>query len=175
MDIAMYITEFIKSLPILATFILTCMGILTWTYGFREVWNKGFKNPWIQIKPMKKTICDYTIVDEGQYMDNDSVNLSKKITNPSERIIDLKIDPFGDFDSERIKVFISERPDRVLILKTKRKKTNEKNDNKFHSLGPVRIDDITNKSDKIAERLLDYRVGFIYHQIKENEAYCKKN
>ena len=154
------------------------MGIITWTFGYLEIRNKGFKNPWIQIDPIKEPICDYVIFDEGQYVENQGIsqkiNVIKSMLDNSKLRATLKVDPFSDLDSERIKVFISERPDNVLLLKTKRRNPYIETDKKFHNLGPVRINDITNKSEKTVERILDYRVGFIYHQIKENEKYCKK-
>ena len=171
--------EIMENLLTFATLVLTCIGILTWVYGATRLINKGFKNPWIQIRPIKKLICDYMIVDEGQHEDFDfksqTENISEKGTISNDRRAKLRVDPFSDLDSERIKVFITERPDKVLLLKTKRKNPNVETDNKFHILNPVRIDDITGKSEKSAERLLDYRVGLIYQQIKSNEKYCKKN
>ena len=148
MDIILTMMDIMSNSLTIATLILTCMGIFTWIYGFRKVWNRGFKNLWIQIKPIKKPICDYMIVDEGKNLDIDSVDIKDTTINHSVQKTELIVDPFSDTDSERIKVFISERPGRVLLLKTKRKKPHVERDNKFHLLEPIRINDIANKNEK---------------------------
>ena len=124
-------------------------------------------------------MCDYIIVDGGKSVDFDfdtRVAIPRiNVKNPFEYRFKFQVEPLGDFDFERIKGFIVERPNRIILLNAKRKKPKVKTDNRYHNLVAVHIDEITDKSEKTIERILDTRAKFLYDVIKSNEEYCKKN